>query len=489
MKINIYSALVFSLIFAGFTSCKKGFLNVVPEGQKVASTTEDYRLLMADPGLSRFTSAGGWQGQVLMGDEVAVEAQLFNQAVPLTLAAFKWADQMFRLEDRDPAINSFLANLYQVNKVINEVQASKGGTAQQKNEVQALAQANRAWMYFQLINFYGKPYLATSAATDPGFPIIVTADITENEFKRATVQQVYDFIIKDFTSAIPNLPLNPDNGAQFSQSAAQGLLGKVYLFMGRNREALDAFDKAFERNAARAKPARLYNYVTEFALGGKFTPMNPDGPNNAPGNNRNDFTESLVSMLFYNGSYAGNGFENDAMVLDPKARILFKSSDLRLNFYAPQFPYNVPNPSGRLRKIGVTYSRFGLEISDLYLLRAEAKARLNDLPGAVADVEVLRGNRMPAADVSVPGGVATTGTALIKYIFDERIREFAMEGYRWFDMRRQSVDPLFSGQTHTHTLYDFEAGTSTEFVLKPVRLTMRLPLIIMEANPGMENNP
>ena len=489
MKKLIYQYILFSLVCITMPSCKKDFLEIVPEGKKVAGTTEDFRLLMSDPELAFYSFAGGWQGQVIMGDDLAAEASYFLQAQPVTQAAFKWEDQIFRVEDIDWTTRLWLSNLYQLNKVINEVQTSTGGTAAQKNELVALAQANRAWIYFQLINLYGKPFQAATAANDPGFPIILTADITVTDFKRNTVQEVYDFIIKEFTSAIPNLPVNPAHSIDFNKAAAEGLLGKVYLYMGNNVAALAAFNAAFSENAMRSKPAVLYDYVKEFADGGKFTPLNYDGPNNSPGNNRYDFTESLVPKRFYNGSYSGNGYGNDPFVLDPKAQALFGPNDLRLNFYAPEFPYSTPNPSGRLRKYGVTYSAFGLQLSELYLLRAEAKARLNDLPGAVADVEVLRRNRMPESQSRVPASAAASQSALIKFIFEERVREFAMEGYRWFDMRRQSVDPLFSGQRFTHTLFNYEAGTSTEFTLRPERLTMKIPINLTNANPEMVNNP
>lgn len=488
MKLNIFRAVVLSWFCITMMGCKKDFLTIVPEGKQVAVTTEDYRLLMADPGLAFANYAGGWQGQAIMGDDMAAELPRFTTAQFMTQAAFRWEDLIFREQDNDFTTSGMLENLYQLNKVINEVQKSTGGTQQMKDELQAQAQANRAWIYFQLINMYGKPYVAAEASTDPGFPIILTADITEKEFTRNTVQEVYDFIIRDFTTAMPNLPVNPATGIQFNKSAAEGLLGKVYLFMGKPAEALTAFESAMSDNAQRATPARLYDYVKEFAAGGKFTPLSYNGPNNSPGNNLYDFTESLVSQRFYNGPWTGNGFGNDPFVLDPKSESLFKSSDLRLKFYAAQFPYNSTNPSGRLRKYAMTYGSNGLQISELYLLRAEARARQNNLTGAVADVETLRTNRM-SADVAIPTTVAADRTALIKYIFDERVREFSMEGYRWFDMRRQSVDPLFTGQVHTHTMYNYSAGTSTQVTLRKERLTMKLPLFLSNANPGMVDNP
>lgn len=491
---NIYRTLAFGLICTMMVSCKKDFLAIVPQGQKIAEDTEDYSKLMNDPGIAQYSFAGGWQGQAIMGDDMSAELNKFNSAELVTQSAFKWESQIFRTQDRDWSTSLWLSNLYQLNKVINEVMESKGGSDQQKREILAEAQANRAWIYFQLINFYGKPYQAGSASTDPGFPIIITADINVDKFTRGTVQEVYDFIIKEFTAAIPYLPINSSSGIRFNKSAAEGLLGKVYLFMGnKNAEALSMFNAAFTDNAARSQPARLYNYNVEFSAGGKFLPINYDGPSNSPGANNNDFTESLVSKSFYNADYSGNGYGNDPVVLSKGASDLFTPSDLRLKFYAPEFPYGEPNPSGRLRKYAYKYVQFGLQISELYLLRAEVKAKLGNLAGAVEDLVTLRENRMPNG-VNPPVSITSDKNELIKFIFEERVREFAMEGYRWFDMRRESIDPIFNGKSYTHILYNYNAENNTDavaatYVLKKERLTLKLPLFITNTNPNLENNP
>jgi hypothetical protein len=302
------------------------------------------------------------------------------------------------------------------------------------------------------------------------------------------VQAVYDFIIQDFTKAIASLPITSQSAIRFNKAAAEGLLGKVYLFIGKNTEALAAFNAAFNDNAASSTPAKLYDYNIEMTPNGKFFPVTEDGPANSPGINYLDVTESIVAKSFYNSSYNGNGFGNDFIVLSSKTRSLFDASDLRLNFFSTRLPNYTTNPSGRLSKAGVQLSKFGLQISELYLLRAEVKARLNDLTGARTDVEVLRSNRMPVANASVPAASAASQSALISFIFDEREREFAAEGYRWFDMRRESVDPLFTGKTYTHTLYN-QDGTTTSFALKQQRLTLRLPYYITISNPDMPNNP
>jgi len=99
-----------------------------------------------------------------------------------------------------------LSNMYECNKIIAEVDGSSGGPDSLKVELKAEAMATRAWLNFEFINFYAKPYVASTAATDPGFPIIDKPNIAASGYTRATVQAVYDFMIKDLTTAITSLP-------------------------------------------------------------------------------------------------------------------------------------------------------------------------------------------------------------------------------------------------------------------------------------------
>jgi hypothetical protein len=132
----------------------------------------------------------------------------------------------------------------------------------------------------------------------------------------------------------------------------------------------------------------------------------------------------------------------------------------------------------------------GPTLPDLYLMRAELKARANDLPGAKADLEALRMKRMPAEIVPVPANIAADQQALVKFILDERIREFAISGMRWLDMRRLSVDPVYSNTVkYTHELYD-EAGNVVEtYTLKPERFALKFGERMLDENPGLTENP
>ncbi|WP_431292931.1 RagB/SusD family nutrient uptake outer membrane protein [Pedobacter sp. P26] len=78
---------------------------------------------------------------------------------------------------------------------------------------------------------------------------------------------------------------------------------------------------------------------------------------------------------------------------------------------------------------------------------------------------------------------------MIRFVIDERRREFAMFGYRWFDMRRLSVDPLFANDVYTHKIYDLQGNVLSTYTLSKERLTLRFPLKLMAQNPDITNNP
>ena len=480
------------VLLATLSACKKSWLEIVPLGSQVASTTDDYDKLMND---SKFyiTTTGGLAEAQLMGDEIAAEATYFANLDPVSdyrQFYFAWADSIYTSAGAQPwGLRNHLDQVYQLNKIINEVMASSGGTESLKRALRAEALANRAWTNFHMANYYCKPYVASTASGDPGFPKIVNADITINNFPRGSVQDTYDFIVKDLTDALADIPARFTIATRMSKPAVEGLLGKVYLFMGRYTDALPMLKAALADVAANGQTS-LYDYNQTLGPGGSFLPMDPNnGPVNSPGQVVGDMKESVVYKSYSSGPYRGNATGNNGLVLTPQVQALYGPTDLRLKFYSNTNKDNSINPSGRLRKNNVLYTRWCLQLPELYLLSAECKARTNDLAGAVADVETLRRNRMPPADATVPVATAGNQAALIKFIIDERTREFALEGYRWFDMRRLSVDPLYAGISFTHTIYNAN-GTTTVYTLKqPNRLELQFPRYITDANPNMTNNP
>lgn len=471
-------AIIAVVLCSLLVSCKKSFLEVTPKGKLIAQNVNDYNLLLSNSDLINAAS----DVQIPMGDEIAAIEPHFSGSVLRTQRLFRWDNVIYEPTENAQELEMPLKNIYNYNKIINEVPHAADGTVQQKLSVEAEARAGRAWTNFLLINYFGKPYDAKTAATDPGFPILTKAEATENKFTRASVKEVYDFILEDLLKAMPHLPAKTTHRMRMSRAAAEGLLGKVYLFMGKPDLALAQLNSAITDLANSTVAVGLYDYNVTLGPGGEFLPIGSYGPSYPLSPNIRENLYSKQSSNFW-------AFFYNELVLNKQTVSLFDPSDLRLKFYSATAYYGPALPAGLLRRRGPSSVQCGVVVPDLYLLRAECKARLNDLTGAIADVETLRKNRMPAANASVPAAAAAQQLSLLKFIIDERIREFALTGFRWSDMRRLSVDPLFSGTTHRHTLYSENGDVLNTFTLKPERFVLRFPQKVMEQNPGMQNNP
>jgi hypothetical protein len=176
--------------------------------------------------------------------------------------------------------------------------------------------------------------------------------------------------------------------------------------------------------------------------------------------------------------------------MTPQTVSLFSTSDFRLKFYSNMpFPSGTIYPAGMLRRIAPSSPNVGVVLPELYLLRAECKARLNDLAGAKADVETLRLKRMPAADAPVPPAIASSQPALVKYILEERIREFASWDFAG-SICVVCLLILFTVQLLIQHIFFIRPPELPQvFTLRPERMVLRFPQKLMNQNPGMQNNP
>ncbi|MBV7531049.1 RagB/SusD family nutrient uptake outer membrane protein [Chitinophaga sp. sic0106] len=460
-------------------ACNKDFLEVEPKGKLIAKETDDYNLLLNNIDLLNVTA----DTQVPMGDEVVAVEPWLSGATLRVQRLFKWADDVYEPNENNPEVIDFMKQVYVYNKVINEVMNSVNGTEQQKRSLKAEALAGRAWCYFMMVNYFGKPYDPATAASDLGCPISTQSDVTQQKFTRATVQEVYDLLQRDLLTAIPDLPEKVYWRMRMSKTAGEALLGKVYLTMGRFPQALEQLNNAFTDLQGASIPVRLYDYNKELASGGVFLPISALGPASpAP--------DAFVESIFVKNVVNYWAFTNSELVLSQEARALFQTEDLRLKlFTGAAFGGGTYNTAGVLRRMGMPgiAVNLGITLPDMLLMRAECKARTSDPDGARADLETLRARRIPVSVSAVPAGM--TQEQLTDYVINgERVREFALTGNRWFDMRRMSVDPLFRHKTYVHRIYA-PTGASQEVTLRPERFTLRYSRLTMDLNPGMTNNP
>ncbi|MNK13739.1 SusD family protein [compost metagenome] len=487
-NINIIKIAVLTILTISFSSCKKDFLEVVPKGVAIATNTSDYERLLNDPNLNILLSAS----QIVMSDELAGFMPLYSVGSGVATVsdqkAFEYQDDIYLAAESSSELTQLERQLYTYNKVINEVMESKEGNDNQKKALLSEALAGRAWVHFILINYYGKPYNSATAASDPGIPLVTIADVTRTTFTRASVQAAYDLIITDLTKAIPDLPVQIISRHRMSKSAAEAILGKVYVYMQQFDKALPALTSSVSNLSNASISVGLYDFNGAFNVGGAFYPANPiTGPNRFNLATDKEVLYFKNFLNYYSYIYSG-------IPVSPQTAALYIKEDLRLNFFttSPFPPTGAIYPNKMMRCYG-RYNNMGINVPDIYLLKAECESRTGDLTNAVNDLVTFRKTRMQkdvANAADVPASIASDNVALTKYILEERIREFATTGERWWDMRRLSVDDTYKSTVGmVHNVYDASGNVIKSYPLKPERLTFRFPQYIITANPGLKQNP
>lgn len=475
------------LFIAG--GCKK-FLDLTPKGLDIIKTTEQYNGLFNNTNLFSYLNVRNQPGGVtlalgsaempfFMGDDV-YSSSAFLSAIP-TIAlqnGFKWKADLYLPTDESNDWGAFYNQLYTFNLVANGVMDAEGTDISLKKELLAEARTCRAFNHFLVANLFGQPYNPATANTDLAIPIVTAADINAANFSRATVQELYDFVISELSAAIPDLKDKPYHRLRMSKPAAQYMLGMVHFQMRNYTAALGELNNCRNGLSGSVIPFTLYNYnstMTTAPPSGWYTASQPwRGASGYP------LQYNSTETIFLRQISISATINRNCLFLKPGILSLYSANDFRKRlFYNKNVSTGTVTLPGFIRN-SPTNTNFGPNLPNLLLMLAEAKARTNDLAGAKADLEELRKNRMPVAESTVTAG---TQDAMVRFCLDERHREFASSGMRWLDMRRLYLDPVYNNLDRTK---QFDAET---FTLTDERLTMRIPPQILQYNPGMIDNP
>lgn len=109
---------------------------------------------------------------------------------------------------------------------------------------------------------------------------------------------------------------------------------------------------------------------------------------------------------------------------------------------------------------------------ELYLNRAEARYRLQNEAGALADLNVIRTARLVGFNATA---APLAGTALIDEILRQRMLEFVFEGQRFYDLKRNGLAIV-------------KVNPSTNLPATDYRILPRIPLGDIDGNPKMLQN-
>ncbi|MCI9843591.1 RagB/SusD family nutrient uptake outer membrane protein [Flavobacterium pectinovorum] len=324
----------------------------------------------------------------------------------------------------------FYQIIYQANSIIDNSTNSKGMTDAGRSKIIAEAKFVRALNFFYLVNMFGP------------VPLSVTSDVkVSRALERAPAADVYAQIISDLKEAEANLPADYTSyGGKRDRpvkSAATALLAKVYLYMG---DYANAESKATEV----INTADLYQLLPSQEIGDVFL---------------KDSSESIFALntatetghfLTNEDNYYMYGFlygtDGPAYVMTASLANAFEPGDARKTAWVGTFNYDGTDYfyAAKYKDYEVTTSpseySVVLRLSEMYLIRAEARAMQNNLINAKEDLNVIRQRAL--LTVIEP----TSQSEILDAVIQERRVELFMEyGNRWFDLKRTGrVDALMS---------------------------------------------
>lgn len=459
-----YTFLLLVLTAISFSACKK-YLDITPKGYVIPSKIQDFERILNDGSNFRFLAT---DIDFLSDDFYLRDADRSNFTETTQTRLYFWQQDAYvtNEEIRSSFWASLYSNIYQFNAIINGIDQAEGATPARIARAKAQAKFGRAVSYWYLVNLYAKPYNKQTASADPGVPLVIGNDVTKDLPGRGTVQLTYEFILKDLNEALNDVPVGSANAYLISKPAVYGYLARTYLMMGDYVKAGEAAGQALSFNP------RLIDYNTVYAnkTATNGVPYIGVKPGVTTFTDRLTVPENIFAQLY---SYTG-GMYNQPIAKATEQ--LFDAGDLRRVFLIPNIKANVTWDGIYTYMDQFIYVNPGITSPEMYLVRAEAYARENNIGAAMADLNTLRKMRYRPADY-VDLTAADKKDAIGKVLLERR-KELMFKGARWFDMRRLNNDPDF-GFTARH---EFKDGTFIELKPNSPAYTLHLPSSALSSN-------
>lgn len=353
----------------------------------------------------------------------------------------------------------------------------------------------RALYYFNLVRFYGD------------VPMILKLESVKDALGgRVPAAEVYAQIITDLSDAEASLPAvySSNNIGRVTKGAAKILLGKVYLTQ-------QEFSKSAEKLAEVINNEAEYGYGLHENFRDNWNPATETGK------------EMVLSVEFMDPPGNGNG----AMVLqgpkyslpggfavlglvnsneaDIPTRDLYdrytedderKAGTFRTDFvslidgsihtstipiYTKYWEENEPNPNNSDANMHV------IRYADALLMYAEALNEIGQSEPAAMQLNRIMERAYNSSTHNVSGMPADE---LRELIYEERNKELAMEGHRWFDLVRTG---RFIQRMKDHAAYEASVAETNKVEIaqniKDYMVLMPIPQREIDLNPALTQNP
>lgn len=413
LNTNFVLGVAFLLLL--LSSCGKKWLDAKPDkSQVVPKSIKDFQALLDNSALFNINQSSGL-GEIGAGDfyiNLTAWESLFNVQEK---SAYIWAntENFYMGEQSIDWVNGY-QRILNANIVLEGIEKVKPVSAEQQdwNNIKGSALFYRAFDFFNMAQEYCVSYKSTTASNDLGLPLRLEYDVNV-KVKRSNLQQTYERITSDLLTAAELLSTKPQYKTRPSKEAAYALLARVYLVMENYEKAGIYADKALQIQSDLLDYSKL-NTGASFPLA-RFN------------------TEVIFHSVFNYGVLLPT-----RLIVEPALYSAYEVNDCRRNLF---FTIGTNGITYKGSYNGDRNMFGGLATDELYLIRAEVKARNGELPAALIDLNHLRRNRWKSNYKDLQ---STDANVVLGDILQERRKELLFRGIRWTDLRRLNKDSRFA---------------------------------------------
>ena len=463
---NLYKKMLCLLLVLGVSACGDDFLELTPNeavaiGDAIKNVDDmETGVLGAYDGMQSANYYGRYFYLVpdVMSDDVKQNASA-NRAKEY--AEFEAFPDHFITQNMWSTIYNVILR---ANTVINAEVEVAPALQDERDQLVGEAYAIRGLAFFDLVRIYGQHYGFTADNGHAGIPIVLTFD-QDAEPARNTVGEVYTQVVSDLQQAITLM--NDDKGSGFfSKGAAQALSARVSLYMSDYGKAESLASEVINSGSFTLTPTESY-VSTWMEIG-----ASPDAILDVVMNETDNMGSDALGRMYINEGY-GDYLPSQDLVG------LIDSNDVRSQLFKEDETIGGIYGNIRVNKFPSTKGEDNtpiIRLSEVYLIRAEARARTGNEAGAIEDLMTIRLRGNPNADM-----VTASGADLLAEIRLEKRIELMFEGQRLWDLMRNQEGI---------TRIDCTAPETACGVNYPNdRFILPIPENETDANPNMAQNP